>query len=157
MARSLPLAGEAATADLGRRLAVALLKAGTDGAAVLLHGDLGMGKTTLARALVHAVLAADGAPDEDVPSPTFTIVQTYATPAREIWHVDLYRIEEPGELAELGLDDAFEEALVLVEWPDRLGARLPHDRVDVTLAAEATGRRATIAGHGRLEGIAEHV
>ncbi|MDX5360555.1 MAG: tRNA (adenosine(37)-N6)-threonylcarbamoyltransferase complex ATPase subunit type 1 TsaE [Alphaproteobacteria bacterium] len=157
MARTVPLPDEAATADLGRRLAAALLRAGPVGAAVLLHGDLGMGKTTMARALIRAVLAADGAQDEDVPSPTFTIVQTYTTPAREIWHVDLYRIEEPGELNELGLDEAFEEALVLVEWPDRLGARLPPDRVDVALAAEGAGRRATIAGHGRLEGIAEHV
>jgi len=105
------LRDEQATADLGRRLAKVLQPGDT----VTLSGPLGVGKT----ALVRAVIGALGHTGE-VPSPTFAIVQPYEELSPPIWHVDLYRIESPEELAELGLD-ALHDAVLLVEWPDRAG------------------------------------
>jgi len=95
------------------------------GDVLLLEGQIGSGKTHFARALIQARLAADGAPVEDVPSPTFTLVQTYETGRIEIWHADLYRLTHPDEVEELGLTEAFTEAICLVEWPDRLGDIVP--------------------------------
>ncbi len=95
------------------------------GDVLLLEGPIGGGKTHFARALIQARLAADGAPVEDVPSPTFTLVQTYDTGRVEIWHADLYRLNHPHEVEELGLSVAFAEAICLVEWPDRLGTLAP--------------------------------
>ena len=91
------------------------------GDVVLLGGGVGAGKTHFARCLIQSSL-----PDpEDVPSPTYTLVQSYAGPVCEIWHADLYRIGDPGEVIELGLSEAFETAICLVEWPDRLGDLAP--------------------------------
>ncbi len=105
------LADEQATADLGRALAMALRR----GDVVTLSGPLGVGKTQF----VRAILASLGHSGE-VPSPTFAIVQPYEELDPPVWHVDLYRVDDPGELDELGLD-SLEEAVLLVEWPERAG------------------------------------
>jgi len=137
------LPDEAATAALGEDIAAVLAQ----GDVVALRGDLGAGKTTLARALLRA-LAAD--PALEVPSPTFTLVQAYATPRLAVAHFDLYRIADASELAELGLDEAAAEGAVLVEWPERAGDRLPRERVDLTLAIAGSGRRVAMDGAGTL-------
>ncbi len=131
------LPDEAATAELGERLA-RLLRAGD---VVLLHGPIGAGKSHLARALIRARLGRM----EDVPSPTFTLVQTY-TSDPDIWHADLYRLTHPDEVLELGLEDAFDSAICLIEWPDRLGPHLPPDALHLHLSAEGDGRRADLSG-----------
>lgn len=124
----LDLADAAATARFGRAIAARLLP----GDLVLLKGELGAGKTTLAR----AILAGLGHPGE-VPSPTFTLVQSYDTPAGPVAHADLYRVEDPDDLAELGLEEALAEGIVLLEWPERLGPALPEDAIMVQLAPGA--------------------
>lgn len=139
---SLFLPDDAATDRLGRVLA-AHLRAGD---VVLLSGPIGAGKTHLARALIRARL---GGP-EDVPSPSFTLVQTYDGPDGTIWHADLYRLSHPDEVAELGLEAAFDTAICLVEWPDRLGRATPPGALRLTLGEDGEGRRATLAG-GRAE------
>jgi len=106
------------------RLAAALGDGLSAGDILCLEGDLGAGKTHLARSLIQHLQAAKG-PVEDVPSPTFTLVQTYETGGQEIWHADLYRLSDPQEVDELGLTDAFDTAICLVEWPDRLGPEMP--------------------------------
>lgn len=133
---SLPTAAE--TEALGRRLA-ALARPGD---AILLEGPIGAGKSCLARAFIRARLGAD----EDVPSPTFTLVQVYNDDGTEIWHADLYRLTHPDEVWELGLDQAFETAICLVEWPDRLGSHLPVDALAVRLEAQGEGRMAVVTG-----------
>ena len=127
-------ADEALTAGLARALAAVLRPADM----LLLDGPVGAGKTHFARALIRA---RQGDRPEDVPSPTFTLVQTYADAGGiEIWHADLYRLTDPSELVELGLDGAQETAITLVEWPDRLGAS-PQDALTVTLDPTAPDRR----------------
>jgi len=140
----LPLADAEATARLGAAVAGALRR----GDAVLLSGDLGAGKSTLARGLVRALTS----PDEDVPSPTFTLVQTYDGPAFPVAHFDLYRLASAEETDELGLDEAMEEGAAVVEWPQRLGARLPPDRLDIDLRMVGEGRLARITPHGSWHG-----
>lgn len=132
------LADEAATADLARRLG-AFLKVGD---VVALRGDLGAGKTCLARALIRELIGDD----TDVPSPTFTLVQTYDAPVGRIHHFDLYRVVSPDELTEIGWDEALADGIVLVEWPERAGALLPTVRLDLTLefGANADMRRALL-------------
>lgn len=101
------------------------------GTIVFLTGPLGSGKSVFARALIRA-LAAD--PAMDVPSPTFTLVQTYDTPAGLVWHYDLYRIENSDEIYELGWEDAQSGGIVIVEWPDRLGPHAPENPVIVSMS-----------------------
>lgn len=137
---TLHLASEPATAALGRWLADRLRPGDT----VLLSGPIGAGKTHLARALIRQATGSA----EDVPSPSFTLVQTYAAPAGEIWHADLYRLSHPDEVLELGLSDAFGRDICLVEWPDRLGALSPSDALSLALAAAGEGRVAALAGGG---------
>lgn len=101
----------------------------------LLSGDLGAGKSVLARALIRN-LTAD--PDMNVPSPTFTLVQTYDTPQATIWHFDLYRLEEPEDVYELGWEDALSGGIVLVEWPERLGPLTPKQARTITITIDPT-------------------
>ncbi len=143
--------------DATARLAVALAALLRPGDVVALRGDLGTGKTTFARALIRALTGTD----EDVPSPTFTLVQTYATAAFEIWHFDLYRLEKPEDAVELGIEDAMAEGVTLIEWPERLGPALPARRLDVRLAYadSETARTATLCGTAdwpqRLQALAD--
>ena len=125
------LESEQATADLGQAIA-ARVRAGD---VIALSGPLGIGKTALARAILNA-LGHEG----EVPSPTFAIVQPYELLDPPVWHVDLYRIEDPGEIEELGLDAA-EEGLLLVEWPERAGAGAFGDALRLALDFEAGGAR----------------
>lgn len=111
------------------------------GDVVLLEGHIGAGKTHFARSIIQHL-----APDQrDVPSPTFTIVQTYETDEIEIWHCDLYRLTSPDEALELGLDDAFEDAICLIEWPDRLGSECPTDALTLTFHAPDQDTRTIFA------------
>jgi tRNA threonylcarbamoyladenosine biosynthesis protein TsaE len=120
------LADAAGTRALARRLAERL----RPGDAVLLSGPLGAGKSTLARAVIRALTSED----DEVPSPTFTLVQAYtARSGLELAHFDLYRLTDPEEVTELGLDEALDIGAVLVEWPERLGDRLPRDRLSLGL------------------------
>jgi N-acetylmuramate 1-kinase len=122
---TLTLASEQAIIPFVADLAVAL----EPGDLVTLSGDLGAGKTTFARALIRH-LAGDSA--IEVPSPTFTFIQTYELPRFPLVHADLYRLSGVAELAELGFDDLPENAVVLLEWPDRAAGFLPPDRIDIT-------------------------
>ena len=137
-------------ADATARLGAAIARRLAAGEAVLLYGPLGMGKSTLARGLIRALTR----PDEDVPSPTFTLVQFYDS-APPVAHFDLYRLERPGEAAEIGLDEALDEGCAVIEWPERLGddpaAWLGPDRLTITLAETPGGRRATVSGAGAWE------
>ena len=133
-----------ATAHLGASLAACL----QPGDAVCLFGPLGAGKSTLARGLIRALTS----PDEEVPSPTFTLVQTYETGNLILAHFDLYRLDDPNEIHELGLDEALDEGVVLIEWPERLEGRLPPDRLDIVLTANGEGRTATLFPHGSFKG-----
>ena len=138
------LADETATDRLGRALSRALRA----GEAICLSGPLGAGKSTLARALIRALTTAD----EEVPSPTFTLVQTYDGAGLSIAHFDLYRLSHPDEAYEIGLDEALEDGAALIEWPERLEGRLPMDRLDLVIEMLSEGRRATLVGHGAWEG-----
>jgi len=136
-----------ATKALGERLS-ARLKAGD---VVFLIGDLGMGKTTLARSIIASKCGVD-----DAPSPTYTIIQTYETSDNiPLWHVDLYRVEEKAELEQLGLEDAFDDAISLIEWPERLGDDAPANRLEVQLSVPQggmdTAREVRITGLGEWE------
>lgn len=111
------------TASLAALLAPAL----SAGDVILLHGDVGAGKTHFARTLIQSILGFA----EDVPSPTFTLVQTYPASACDIWHADLYRLTSVQEVEELGLTDAFETDICLVEWPDRLGDLMPEHALNL--------------------------
>lgn len=145
---SIDLADEAATAALMADLC--LLIGARD--VITLSGDLGAGKTTAARALIR-YLADDEA--LEVPSPTFTLAQGYDL-SLPVLHVDLYRVDDPGELDELGLVPFPGDTLVLIEWPDRAGELLPADRIDIALSHRASGdtaRVATVTGHGAAEAI----
>ena len=122
---TMPLGTPDMTADCARNLGAQL----GPGDVVLLSGDVGAGKTHFARALIQSLLEVI----EDVPSPTFTLVQTYETPKAEVWHSDLYRLTSTQEIEELGLIEAFDTAICLVEWPDRLGDLQPKDALSISL------------------------
>lgn len=131
------LSDEAATLALGAALAANVQMGDT----LALRGDLGAGKTTLARGLIFALTG-----EREVPSPTYTLVQTYDIADGELWHGDMYRLERPEDCLELGLDDAFLDCICLIEWPDKLGAYLPKDTINVTLRFEGAGRVAHVEG-----------
>lgn len=134
-------------ADATTRLGQAIAPRLAPGEAVLLYGPLGMGKSTLARGLIRALTT----PDEDVPSPTFTLVQFYESEP-PVAHFDLYRLTRPEEAAEIGLDEALDEGCAIIEWPERLGEEpgpwLGPDRLVVTLSEVGEGRRAVLSGIG---------
>lgn len=134
------LAGPAQT----RQAASHLARLARPGDVFALWGDLGAGKTTFARGFI-ATLCPD---EESVPSPTFTLVQTYPSPQGEIWHFDLYRLKQPEEAYELGIEEAFATGISLMEWPGRLGSLLPRQRLDVTLSPGMApeSRQLTLAG-----------
>ena len=134
-------------ADATTRLGAALAPLLAPGDAVLLQGPLGMGKSTLARGLIRALTRLD----EDVPSPTFTLVQFYeSTPP--VAHFDLYRLTRPEEAVEIGLDEALDRGAVLIEWPERLGddpaVWLDAEPLTIELTENGDGRRATVSGAG---------
>lgn len=106
------------------------------GDVVLLSGPVGAGKSHFARSLIQTHLKRSGCVVEDVPSPTFTLVQTYHSDETEIWHADLYRLTHTDEVEEIGLMDAFDTAICLVEWPDRLGDLAPSNALSLTLEPE---------------------
>lgn len=142
------LEDEAATAALGARIASAL----EPGDAVLISGELGAGKTTLVRGILRA-LGVEG----HVPSPTFTLVQAYDTPDLAVSHFDLYRIENPQEIRELGLEDSLNTGAALVEWPERgVSERLSLGALRLTLISTGeTTREAQIAGPSRWRAALE--
>lgn len=138
-----PLPDEAATRAFGAALAPHL----RPGDFIALTGDLGAGKTALARALIQARFGPGGE-DEDVPSPTFTLVQTYETPDLLITHADLYRLDDPQDVRELGLNEALDEGALLMEWPDKWSAP-PTTRLDIVLSLVGKeAREARLTGYG---------
>jgi tRNA threonylcarbamoyladenosine biosynthesis protein TsaE len=146
------LPDEAATAALASRLAALVVP----GDIIALKGDLGAGKTSFARAFIRA---RGGDAHEEVPSPTFTLVQIYQTDAMAIWHFDLYRLEAAEEAWELGIEEAFASGVSLIEWPERLASLLPPRRLEITLdfGDRPQTRRAFLVGdagwRARLAGV----
>ena len=128
------------TPEATERLGAALARRIRPGDVIALSGDLGAGKTTLTRGLIRG-LGFGG----DVASPTFPIIQTYEDLVVPLWHVDLYRIEDPSELEELALDDARQDMALVIEWPERLGARLWRDALQLHLAVAEGGVRSLTA------------
>ncbi|MEM9636621.1 MAG: tRNA (adenosine(37)-N6)-threonylcarbamoyltransferase complex ATPase subunit type 1 TsaE [Pseudomonadota bacterium] len=131
------------TSDATAEAAAALGRMLTAGDTVLLSGPVGAGKTHFARHLIRALLITP----EDIPSPTFTLVQTYDTRLGPVWHADLYRIATVDEIEELGLGEAFETAICLVEWPDRLGELRPDDALDIWLGDGGSEDSRTLTAH----------
>lgn len=124
-----------------------MLKAGDT---LLISGPIGAGKTHFCRSLIQSRLAAEGRM-EDVPSPTYTLVQVYELDGIDIWHADLYRLTDPADILELGLGEAFDTAICLVEWPDRLGQEQPADalQLDMEAGEHNTSRVLTISASNR--------
>jgi tRNA threonylcarbamoyladenosine biosynthesis protein TsaE len=145
------LPDEAATAAL----AAAIATRARPGDVIALKGELGAGKTSFARAFIRARGSA-----EEVPSPTFTLVQVYEPGGAAVWHFDAYRLRDPEEAWELGIEDAFRDGISLIEWPERLGPLLPARRLEIALSAGARpqARRAVLDPGGdwarRLAGVA---
>ena len=137
-----------ATAALAREIAAVA----RPGDVIALAGDLGSGKTCFARAFINALPGGSGL--EDVPSPTFTLVQCYDRAPAEVWHFDLYRLDRPEEAYELGIEEAFAEGITLIEWPERLGPLMPAERLEIALsfAADPDARGAVLTGYGTWQG-----
>ncbi|MDG1530600.1 MAG: tRNA (adenosine(37)-N6)-threonylcarbamoyltransferase complex ATPase subunit type 1 TsaE [Paracoccaceae bacterium] len=131
------------TVDQTIALAHALADRLIPGLPLLLSGPVGAGKSLIARTIIQHRLALENK-FEDVPSPTFTLVQVYDLADTEIWHCDLYRLGDPNEVFELGLDEAMENAICLIEWPDRLGDLEPENTLKLTLRYDGEGRAATL-------------
>lgn len=126
---------EASTAALGQKLA----KIARQGDVFALFGTLGMGKSVLARAFIQALSGA-----EEVPSPTFTLVQSYEAPEFEIFHYDLYRIKSPEEIFEIGMEDAMYQGVSLIEWPEMMDGYLPRSCFRVEIMPLQNGRKICI-------------
>ena len=129
------LSSEGEMMDFGARLS-SLLKAGD---VIALYGDLGAGKTTLSRGLIHALLGNE----DDVPSPTYTIVQSYDAAPAMVWHFDLYRLEDPEEVIEIGFEEALDD-ICLIEWPEKAGRYLPADRLSLNIERDGDGRKLSL-------------
>jgi tRNA threonylcarbamoyladenosine biosynthesis protein TsaE len=128
-------------------LAAAVARLAVPGDVIALSGGLGAGKTAFARGFIRARAGGEGV--AEIPSPTFTLVQVYELPGAAVWHFDLYRLAKPEDAWELGIEDAFAEAISLIEWPDRLGSLLPGSRLDLALAiTDGDSRQATLTAHG---------
>ena len=144
---SVVMYSESELAAWGARLAKVLRV----GDIIALEGNLGSGKTTMARAIIRAVYGERTV----VPSPTFTLVQIYEGERLPIWHCDLYRLKDPEETLELGLDEAYQEAVTLIEWPSRLGAALPnhalHLRLENGASTDENIRRMFLSGNERWQ------
>jgi len=140
-ARLIALEDLAATERLAQRLA----RHARPGDVFGLRGELGAGKTTFARGFITSIFGPT-----EVPSPTFTLVQTYEDDHAVIWHFDLYRLKAPEEALELGLDEARRHAVLLIEWPERLGALMPADWLELVLepGVDEHARRAHLIAHG---------
>ncbi len=149
--QELRLNGEAAT----DRLAAAVAAMAQPCDVILLKGDLGTGKTRFARGFI----AARAGHALDVPSPTFTLVQTYELSGGTVWHFDLYRLDRPQDAAELGIEEAFADGISLVEWPDRLRGDVPGDRLEITFdyGDAPDQRRVSLAGFGRWTDLMSRV
>lgn len=128
-----------ATDRFGEALALSL----TPGDTILLSGQIGAGKTCLARAAISALHIRMGQSAPEVPSPTFTLVQSYDLPGIRVWHVDLYRLADYSEVSELGLEEAFGTDIVLVEWPDRL-REVPDDALALNFKVQNGGRKVAL-------------
>ena len=137
-----PLPDPAATEEMARRFADLV----APGSCLLLSGPIGAGKSHFARAFIRHRLGYAG----DIPSPTFTLVQSYDSADEEIWHADLYRLSHPDEVMELGLDHAFGHAICLIEWPDRLGALTPPGALHLTFLHNGEGRDLRLIGAGTM-------
>ncbi len=135
--RDVFLPDAAASLQLGEALGARL----GQGQIVCLIGELGAGKTTLARGIIAAWCGAA----QETPSPTYTLAQSYEGPSGVLTHMDLYRLRHPEEVFELGLEDAMQDGVVLIEWPERLGAFVPKRRFEITLSWHGAGRLAHLA------------
>ncbi len=131
-------------------LAAQVARLSAPGDVIGLSGDLGAGKTTFARAFIEARAAVHGEPVDEVPSPTFTLVQVYELDSAPVWHFDLYRLERAEDAYELGIEDAFAAAISLIEWPERIEALLPEDRLELEFlfAGAPESRRIRLAARG---------
>lgn len=127
---------EASTVIFGRKLA----QMAKQGDVFALFGTLGMGKSVLARAFIQSLTGA-----EEVPSPTFTLVQSYDAPDFEIFHYDLYRIKSPEEIFEIGMEEAVYQGVSLIEWPEMMGGYLPRNCFRVEITPQKDGRKITIS------------
>ena len=137
--KSVHLKTETATRKFAIELGAALVR----GDIVLLRGDIGTGKSFIARAVIQSLQEQP----EDIPSPTFTLVQTYETYVGEIWHADLYRLSSVDEVEELGLLEAFDSAICLIEWPDILGPLIPEKALQIDIAHAFQNEERQIALH----------
>ena len=140
------LAREAATEELARAVA----RLARPGDVIALAGGLGTGKTAFARAFIHARARAAGRAAEEVPSPTFTLVQAYELPGGTVHHFDLFRLSSSEEAIELGIEEAFADGISLIEWPDRVSGLLPAGHLEVAFAMGGTtaSRRVRLTGQG---------
>jgi len=140
--KTFTLKDQAASMALGAKIGAVLCA----GDIVLLRGGLGAGKTTLARGLITALCGM-----QDVPSPTYTLVQTYTAPDFDIWHFDLYRLERESDVWELGIEEAFENGVCLIEWPERIEDLLSGGELCIEIEITGTGRTAIITGNHSWE------
>lgn len=129
---------EQETAEIAARIATGLKPRDI----LCLQGDLGMGKSVFARAAIRALAGDRGL---EVPSPTYTLVQTYETPKGTVWHFDLYRLQEPDEIFELGWEDALADGIAIVEWPERLGAYYPPNCKTIRITGQGDLRHIDIS------------
>ncbi len=133
--KKIKLSCEEDTVNLGKKLA----KIAKERDVFALYGTLGMGKSVLARAFIQALTDA-----KDVPSPTFTLMQLYETADFDIYHFDLYRLKNPEEIYEIGVEEAMYTGVSLIEWPDKMSSLLPRDVFKITIEQDGEGRLATI-------------